>query len=47
MPEQIKKKKSKLILAHLGEAWRCWKADIVWKVPEMPKEIENLIKKYV
>lgn len=47
MPEEIKKSKSKLILAHLGESWRCWKANVVWKVPGMPIEIENLIKKYV
>ena len=32
MPESIKQSKARLILAHLSEAWRCWKANIPWKV---------------
>jgi pre-mRNA-processing factor 8 len=27
MPESIKQNKSKMILQHLSEAWRCWKAN--------------------
>lgn len=33
MPEGIKGNKSRTILQHLSEAWRCWKANIPWKVP--------------
>ena len=32
-PESIKQNKAKTILQHLSEAWRCWKANIPWKVP--------------
>lgn len=31
MPEGIKGNKSRTILQHLSEAWRCWKANIPWK----------------
>jgi pre-mRNA-processing factor 8 len=31
----------------LSEAWRCWKANIPWKVPGMPIPIENMILRYV
>ncbi|KAF9434505.1 Pre-mRNA-processing-splicing factor 8 [Entomortierella beljakovae] len=47
MPEGIKSNKSKTILQHLSEAWRCWKANIPWKVPMMPAPIENMILRYV
>ncbi|OMJ15120.1 Pre-mRNA-processing-splicing factor 8 [Smittium culicis] len=47
MPEGIKANKSKTILQHLSEAWRCWKANIPWKVPGMPQPIENMILRYV
>lgn len=47
MPEGIKQNKSKTVLQHLSEAWRCWKANIAWKVPGMPKPIENIILRYV
>ena len=33
MPEGVKANKSRTILQHLSEAWRCWKANIPWKVP--------------
>ena len=33
MPEGIKHNKARTILQHLSEAWRCWKANISWKVP--------------
>ena len=33
MPEGIKQNKARVILQHLSEAWRCWKANIPWKVP--------------
>ncbi|KAG0341501.1 Pre-mRNA-processing-splicing factor 8 [Podila humilis] len=47
MPEGIKSNKSKTILQHLSESWRCWKANIPWKVPMMPAPIENMILRYV
>ncbi|RUS28601.1 PRP8 domain IV core-domain-containing protein, partial [Jimgerdemannia flammicorona] len=47
MPEGIKSNKSKTILQHLSEAWRCWKANIPWKVPGLPMPIENMILRYV
>ncbi|RUS16869.1 PRP8 pre-mRNA processing factor 8-like protein, isoform CRA_d, partial [Endogone sp. FLAS-F59071] len=47
MPEGIKSNKSKTILQHLSEAWRCWKANIPWKVPGLPTPIENMILRYV
>lgn len=47
MPEGIRANKARTILQHLSEAWRCWKANIPWKVPEMPGAIENMILRYV
>ncbi|KAL2919271.1 pre-mRNA-splicing factor 8 [Polyrhizophydium stewartii] len=47
MPEGIKTNKSRTILQHLSEAWRCWKANIPWKVPGLPTPIENMILRYV
>jgi len=32
IPEGVKLNKAKIILQHLSEAWRCWKANIPWKV---------------
>jgi pre-mRNA-processing factor 8 len=47
IPEGIKQNKSKSILQHLSEAWRCWKANIPWKVPGLPAPIEQIILRYV
>ncbi|EGR30484.1 pre-mRNA processing factor 8, putative [Ichthyophthirius multifiliis] len=47
MPEGVKANKNRTILQHLSEAWRCWKANIPWKVPGMPVPIENMILRYV
>ena len=47
MPEGIKNNKSKTIAQHLSEAWRCWKANIPWKVPGLPPAIESMIQRYV
>jgi pre-mRNA-processing factor 8 len=47
MPEGVKQNKARTILAHLSEAWRCFKANIPWKVPGMPTPIENMILRYV
>ncbi|KAK0526747.1 pre-mRNA-splicing factor 8 [Tilletia horrida] len=47
MPAQVKQNKAKTILQHLTEAWRCWKANVPWKVPGMPTAIENMILRYV
>jgi pre-mRNA-processing factor 8 len=47
MPEGVKANKSRTVLQHLSEAWRCWKANIPWKVPGLPKAIENMILRYV
>jgi pre-mRNA-processing factor 8 len=35
------------LLQHLSEAWRCWKANIPWKVPGLPAPIENMILRYI
>ncbi|GAO50212.1 PRP8 pre-mRNA processing factor 8 [Saitoella complicata NRRL Y-17804] len=47
MPEGVKANKAKTILQHLSEAWRCWKANIPWKVPGLPAPVENVILRYV
>jgi len=47
MPDGVKANKTKTILQHLSEAWRCWKANIPWKVPGLPQPIENMIIRYV
>ncbi|AOA63379.1 U4/U6-U5 snRNP complex splicing factor [Komagataella phaffii CBS 7435] len=47
IPEGIRQQKSKTILQHLSEAWRCWKANIPWKVPGLPEPIERIIQRYV
>ncbi|KAG4947855.1 hypothetical protein JHK84_041300 [Glycine max] len=47
MAEGIKQNKARTILQHLSEAWRCWKANIPWKVPGLPVPIENMILRYV
>jgi pre-mRNA-processing factor 8 len=47
MPEGIRQSKAKTIMAHLAEAWRCYKANIPWKVPGMPAPVENMILRYV
>jgi pre-mRNA-processing factor 8 len=47
MPEGVKQSKARTILQHLSEAWRCWKANIPWKVPGLPAPIENMILRYV
>ncbi|KAG0502558.1 hypothetical protein HPP92_002630 [Vanilla planifolia] len=41
------KGKQEIILQHFSEAWRCWKANIPWKVPGLPVPIENMILRYV
>mmetsp|Transcript_28524 Transcript_28524/g.46221 ORF Transcript_28524/g.46221 Transcript_28524/m.46221 type:complete len:2342 (+) Transcript_28524:3-7028(+) len=47
MPEGLKTNKARTILQHLSEAWRCWKANIPWKVPGLPIPVENMILRYV
>ena len=47
MPEGIRARKTRTIMAHLSEAWRCWKANVPWKVPGMPAQVENMILRYV
>lgn len=47
MPEGVKANKSRTIMQHLSEAWRCWKANVPWKVPGMPAPVENMICRYV
>ena len=47
MPEGVKQNKAKTVLQHLSEAWRCWKANIPWKVPGLPAPVENMILRYV
>ncbi|KOB84899.1 hypothetical protein PFDG_00265 [Plasmodium falciparum Dd2] len=49
IPEGLKnnKGKARLILQHLSEAWRCWKANIPWKVVGLPLPVENIIIRYI
>lgn len=47
MPEGVRAQKARTILQHLSEAWRCWLANIPWKVPGIPAPIENMILRYV
>lgn len=47
MPDGIKANKARTILQHLSEGWRCWKANIPWKVPGMPAAVENMILRYI
>eukprot|EP01114_Cavostelium_apophysatum_P001130 TRINITY_DN1096_c0_g1_i1.p1 TRINITY_DN1096_c0_g1~~TRINITY_DN1096_c0_g1_i1.p1 ORF type:complete len:1833 (-),score=630.10 TRINITY_DN1096_c0_g1_i1:84-5582(-) len=47
MPEGVRANKARTILQHLSEAWRCWKANIPWKVPGLPTPVENMILRYV
>jgi pre-mRNA-processing factor 8 len=47
MPEGIRTNKARTILQHLSEAWRCWKANVPWKVAGMPAPIENMILRFV
>ena len=47
MPEGVRANKARTILQHLSEAWRCWKANIPWKVPGLPAPVENMILRYV
>lgn len=44
MPEGIKQNKARTILQHLSEAWRCWKANIPWKVIQ---QIFNLVEQFL
>ncbi|BFZ55441.1 pre-mRNA-splicing factor 8 [Savitreella phatthalungensis] len=47
MPDGIRQSKTKLVLQHLSEAWRCWKANIPWSVPGLPAQIESVILRYI
>jgi pre-mRNA-processing factor 8 len=47
MPEGVRQSKAKVILQHLSEAWRCWKANIPWKVPGLPGPVEAMILRFV
>ena len=47
LPEGVRANKHKTIMQHLSEAWRCWKANIPWKVPGLPEPVEKLILRYV
>ncbi|KAK6453849.1 NUC071 domain-containing protein [Scheffersomyces xylosifermentans] len=47
IPEGLKQDKAKVILQHLSEAWRCWKANIPWKVPGLPEPVEKIIERYI
>ena len=47
MPQGVKQNKSRVVLSHLSDAFRCWKANIPWKVPGIPAPIENMILRYV
>lgn len=47
IPEGIRQAKAKTILQHLSEAWRCWKANVPWKVPGLPAPVEAIILRYI
>jgi pre-mRNA-processing factor 8 len=47
IPDGLKQSKSKTILQHLSEAWRCWKANVPWKVAGLPAPIVNMIERYI
>ena len=47
MPEGVNTNKVHAVMAHLSEAWRCWKANIPWKVPGMLPPLESLILRHV
>lgn len=47
IPEGLKQKNLRTILQHLSEAWRCWKANIPWKVPGLPEQVANIIERYI
>ena len=47
MNQGVKQNKSRVVLSHLSDAFRCWKANIPWKVPGIPAPIENMILRYV
>ena len=47
MPDGIKQNKTKTILQHLSEAWRCWKANLEWNVPGMPEPVKKIIERYI
>eukprot|EP00792_Barthelona_sp_PAP020_P004627 TRINITY_DN2246_c0_g1_i1.p1 TRINITY_DN2246_c0_g1~~TRINITY_DN2246_c0_g1_i1.p1 ORF type:complete len:2283 (-),score=561.88 TRINITY_DN2246_c0_g1_i1:22-6870(-) len=47
LPEEGQKGNIEKILQHLSEAWRCWRADIPWRVEGMPDAINALILRYV
>lgn len=49
MPEGIKQNKARVILQHLAEAWRCWKANIPWKVGDhrrMRRRREGVVREW-
>ena len=48
MPAGVKQSKARLILAHLSESWRCYKANKPWaQGAMMPEPIRALIMRYV
>lgn len=47
LPEGMRQSKAKTILQHLSEAWRCWKANIPWSVPGLPKPVAAIIERYI
>ncbi|SCU81555.1 LAME_0B07646g1_1 [Lachancea meyersii CBS 8951] len=47
MPEGMKQNKTKTILQHLSEAWRCWKANVAWNVAGMPEPVKAIIERYI
>ena len=47
VPAGLLEKKAAVVLQHLSEAWRCWKANITWHVPGMPRPIADIIQYYV
>lgn len=47
MPEGVRANKHRTIMQHLSEAWRCWKANVPWRVPGLPTPVEAIILRYI
>ncbi|GMM51015.1 U4/U6-U5 snRNP complex subunit [Starmerella bacillaris] len=47
MPVQLRSSKTKVIMEHLSEAWRCWKANIEYDLSSLPLPVQRIIQRYI
>jgi len=47
IPHSVKNKCAHSLIQHLCEAWRCWKANIPWKMGGLPCPVESIIFLYI